>query len=50
MHSEYLPLLLIKTLAVIVPVLASRMRIVRLPTVVGETGLEPAEAGSNHYI
>lgn len=36
MHSEYLPLLLITALAVIVPVLASRMRIVRLPIVVGE--------------
>ena len=36
MHSEYLPLLLITALAVIVPVFASRMRIVRLPIVVGE--------------
>lgn len=36
MHSEYLPLLLITALAVIVPVLASRMHIVRLPIVVGE--------------
>lgn len=36
MHSEYLPLLLITALAVVVPVFASRMRIVRLPIVVGE--------------
>lgn len=35
-HSEYWPLLLITALAVAVPVLASRMRGLRLPIVVGE--------------
>ncbi len=35
-HSEYWPLLLITALAVVVPVLASRVRGVRLPIVVGE--------------
>jgi len=35
-HSDYWPLLLITVLAVVVPVLASRVRGVRLPIVVGE--------------
>jgi Kef-type K+ transport system membrane component KefB len=35
-HSPFMPLLLITLLAVVIPVLASRIRLVRLPIVVGE--------------
>ena len=49
MHSELYPLLLITFLAVIVPVLANRMRIVRLPIVVGEilAGMVIGQSGFN---
>lgn len=49
MHSEFFPLLLITLLAVVVPVLASRLRIVRLPIVVGEilAGIIIGKSGLN---
>ncbi len=49
MHSEFLPLLLITLLAVIMPVLASRFRRLRLPIVVSEilAGIIIGKSGLN---
>lgn len=49
MHSAYIPLLLITLLAVVVPVIASRLRIVRIPIVVGEilAGIIIGKSGLN---
>ncbi len=49
MHSQFLPLLLITLLAVLVPVIASRFRYIRLPIVVGEiiAGIVIGKSGLN---